>query len=74
MRRILAVTVFVAAALPLFAVTQRPLIVTSQNHALVWSDDCDHFQTLTDSAKTAGFEIGYDAVSEETAINFHTAR
>ena len=47
MRRILPVTVFVAAALPLFAVTQRPLIVTSQNHALVWSDDCDHFQTRT---------------------------
>ena len=34
----------------------------------------DHFQALTDSAKNAGFEIGYDAVGEEIAINFNTAR
>lgn len=34
----------------------------------------DHFQILTDAAKTAGFEIGYDAVGEEAAINFNTAR
>lgn len=34
----------------------------------------DHFQALTDSAKSAGFEIGYDAVGEEIAINFNTAR
>ena len=34
----------------------------------------DHFQTLTDSAKSAGFEIGYDAMGEEIAINFNTAR
>lgn len=34
----------------------------------------DHFQTLTDAAKTAGFEIGYDAVGEEARINFNTAR
>src|SRR5438046_5220554 len=46
MRRLLAVTVF-WTALPLLAVTQRPLIVTSQDHSLVNSDDCDHFQTRT---------------------------
>ena len=40
----IAVTAF---TLPLFAVTQRPLIVTSQDHSLVNSDDCDHFQTRT---------------------------
>ncbi len=34
----------------------------------------EHFQTLTDSAKSAGFEIGYDAVGKEIAINFNTAR
>lgn len=34
----------------------------------------DHFQTLTDMAKSAGFEIGYDAVGEETAINFNPTR
>ena len=34
----------------------------------------EHFQTLTDTAKGAGFEIGYDAVGEEMAINFGTAR
>ena len=34
----------------------------------------EHFETLTDSAKSAGFEIGYDAVGEEIAINFNTAR
>ena len=34
----------------------------------------DHFQALTDSAKNAGFEIGYDAVGEEIAINFNIAR
>jgi len=34
----------------------------------------DHFQELTDSAKSAGFEIGYDAVREETSINFNPAR
>ncbi len=34
----------------------------------------DHFQALTDSAKNAGFEIGYDAVGEEIAINFNTAQ
>lgn len=46
MRIVVAVTVF-AAALPLLAVTQRPLIVTSQDHSLVTSDDCEHFQTRT---------------------------
>ena len=40
----IAVTAF---TLPLLAVTQRPLIVTSQDHSLVNSDDCDHFQTRT---------------------------
>ena len=34
----------------------------------------DHFRKLTDSAKNADFEIGYDAVFEETAINFNPAR
>ena len=34
----------------------------------------EHFQTLTDAAKSAGFEIGYDAVGEEVAINFSAAR
>jgi hypothetical protein len=32
----------------------------------------EHFQTLTEAAKSAGFEIGYDAVGEEVAINFQT--
>ena len=31
----------------MFGVTQRPMIVTSQDHSLVTSDDCDHFQTRT---------------------------
>jgi len=30
----------------------------------------DHFDALVDSAKSAGFEIGYDAVGEEVTINF----
>lgn len=34
----------------------------------------EHFEKLTDAAKTAGFEIGYDAVAEEIAINFTAAR
>jgi hypothetical protein len=34
-------------ALPLHAVTQRPMIVTTQDHSLVNSDGCAHFQTLT---------------------------
>lgn len=45
MRHLAAVTVF--AALPMFAVTQRPVIVSSQDHSLVTSDDCEHFQTHT---------------------------
>src|SRR5438105_2764486 len=46
MRHLAAVTGF-AIVLPLMAVTQRPMIVTSQDHSLVTSDDCDHFQTRT---------------------------
>jgi hypothetical protein len=34
----------------------------------------DHFEALTQSAKSAGFEIGYDAVGEEIAINFNRAK
>lgn len=34
----------------------------------------EHFEKLTDSAKTAGYEIGYDVVGEEIAINFSTVR
>lgn len=45
--RIVAAVLAVCAALPLFAVTQRPLIVTSQDHSLVTADDCEHFQTRT---------------------------
>lgn len=37
----------ILAALPVFATTSRPLIVTSQDHSLVTSDDCEHFQTRT---------------------------
>ncbi|MEI9892842.1 MAG: hypothetical protein WDN28_02725 [Chthoniobacter sp.] len=33
----------------------------------------EHFQKLTEAAKSAGFEIGYDAVGEEVAINFQPA-
>jgi hypothetical protein len=32
------------------------------------------FEDLTESARTAGFEIGYDAVGEEIAINFSPAK
>ena len=32
------------------------------------------FEGLTESARTAGFEIGYDAVGEEIAINFSSAK
>jgi hypothetical protein len=46
MRR-LAALIVLFAALPMFAVTQRPLIVSSQDHSLVTSDDCEHFQTHT---------------------------
>src|SRR5437868_10156525 len=45
--RIVAAVFGFCAALPLFAVTQRPLIVTSQDHSLVNADDCAHFQTRT---------------------------
>jgi hypothetical protein len=45
MRHLAAVTVFLAA-LPMFAIT-RPLIVSTQDHSLVTSDDCEHFQTNT---------------------------
>ena len=34
----------------------------------------DLFQKLTDAAKDAGFEIGYDAVSEESAIHFNPSK
>ena len=34
----------------------------------------EHFQNLTDAAKNAGFEIGYDAVGEEIAINLSNTR
>lgn len=33
----------------------------------------DHFEKLTDLTKNAGFEIGYDTVGEEMAINFRPA-
>lgn len=46
MRRVVAAVIF-CAALPVCAVTQRPLIVTSQDHSLVTADDCEHFQTRT---------------------------
>jgi hypothetical protein len=46
MRRLAAILAF-GAALPMFAVTQRPLIVSTQDHTLVTSDDCEHFQTHT---------------------------
>lgn len=34
----------------------------------------ENFQALTDAAKSAGFEIGYDAVAEEMAINLSAPR
>ena len=34
----------------------------------------DNFDSLVDSAKNAGFEIGYDAVAEEIAINFGNSK
>jgi len=34
----------------------------------------DHFDALVDSAKSAGFEIGYDAVGEEISINFSNSQ
>ena len=34
----------------------------------------ENFQALTDAAKSAGFEIGYDAVGEEMAINLSAPR
>jgi len=46
MRRV-AAAILICAAFPVFAVTQRPLIVTSQDHSLVTADDCEHFQTRT---------------------------
>jgi hypothetical protein len=33
----------------------------------------ENFEALTSAARSAGFEIGYDAVGEEIAINFNTA-
>lgn len=36
-----------ALALPCFAATQRPLLVTSQDHSLVEIDDCEHFYART---------------------------
>ena len=33
-----------------------------------------HFEALTKLAKSAGFEIGYDAIGEPIAINFNPAR
>ena len=34
----------------------------------------DHFDALVDSAKSAGFEIGYDAIGEEVSINFNKSK
>ena len=34
----------------------------------------EHFQTLTEAGKSAGFEIGYDAVGEEVAINLGSTK
>ena len=34
----------------------------------------EHFEKLTEAAKEAGFEIGYDAVGEEIVINFRKMR
>src|SRR5438045_8557420 len=45
--RIVVAGAALCAALPLLAVTQRPLIVTSQDHSLVIADDCEHAPTRT---------------------------
>lgn len=34
----------------------------------------DHFDALVQSAKSAGFEIGYDAIGEEVSINFSKSK
>ena len=34
----------------------------------------EHFEALTDAAKSAGFEIGYDAIGENVEINFNSVQ
>jgi hypothetical protein len=34
----------------------------------------DHFKELTQEARDAGFEIGYDAINEDVAVNFKTLK
>jgi hypothetical protein len=34
----------------------------------------DDFKSLTEAARRAGFEVGYDAVGEDVAINFGAVR
>ena len=34
----------------------------------------DHFKQLTREARDAGFEIGYDAINEDVAVNFKTPK